>query len=72
MNDNPATRAEAFADWLGSIPSSPPFYTRPDYAPFADMTDDEMEAAESILAERAAALQSERAKLRDTRKERYG
>lgn len=72
MNDNPATRAEAFADWLGSIPSEPPFFTRPDFEPFADMSDEEMADAEEILAKRAAALREEREAVKGVRHDRYG
>lgn len=45
-----------FCDWLESVPSEPHFSQRPEFEFFADMTDDEMLAAEQELVRRVAVL----------------
>lgn len=58
MNEIPvrAHRVRAFCDWLLSIPPNKSFEERPEYPFFDNLTEDELCAAELILARHYAAL----------------
>lgn len=52
-------RVRAFADWLGSVPGEPPFYTRPEFKFFEDLTQPEFAAAAEIMRTEAAQFELE-------------
>lgn len=56
---NPTHRVARFYDWLESIPPHPPFHTRPEFRFYADLTDDEVDAAQAEMRRRGEALQRE-------------
>ena len=49
-------RVTRFVDWLQSVPVEPHFTDRPEFAFFADLTGDELQAAEQELVRRLAVL----------------
>ncbi|GGD57167.1 hypothetical protein GCM10010990_02980 [Croceicoccus mobilis] len=52
-------RVIRFCDWLQSVPPEPHFSQRPEYEFFADLSDEELLAAEQELVRRIAVVGTE-------------
>lgn len=52
-------RVEAFAIWLGTAPTSPPFHQQPEFRFFRDLTPEEFSAAARIMEREAERLNAE-------------
>ena len=60
-------RVDAFTAWLRTIDGSPPFYQRPEFRFFADLTADERTVASQIMRDEGEQLNDEADKLEGAR-----